>query len=219
MAESEDTQSDTPTAAEVQHSGERAFDVPPATLSEEEFLDWAKNGGFGNGKRGTYSNETHFLYIKGCHQVTDEADVATALDIARDLTSHGALHPDTRWGAYKMEGYYQLFPVSPRIEAVSIDDILGTDTEAKLQPGGNGQDSPAVTEWMQRVDPNYQPGQPIQPTSPLRFLNTFEASHPENWGIDTDGTMYPVDTEVIRFPSGLESPIIVPQPGSRDILS
>jgi hypothetical protein len=90
---------------------------------------------------------------------------------------------------------YQLFVVSPRLEAWSLEEKLdGAYEGCASQPEPNNAH---IEEWFQRIDPNFVPGQPIPKDSLLHHLNWTEASHYDNWGWDVTGTLFPVDVEVL----------------------
>lgn len=159
---------------------------------------WAKEMGFRDGKKGTFHNDDTYVYVKGEHKVGDEADVDQTLALARELTSLGAIHPASRWGVFRTdEGEYQLFAVSPRLEAWQLEkELLGSYKERPARPV---QDEAHITKWLQRIDADYTPDQPVPEGSLVSFLNRAEASNPDNWGWDEDGRLFPVDVEVIDF--------------------
>ncbi len=51
---------------------------------------------------------------------------------------------------------------------------------------------------MRRVDPQYDPSKPEE-NGATQLLNIFEASHSDNWAWDEQGTLYPIDVEVVSF--------------------
>lgn len=177
--------------------------IPDGIVTGEDFVKWGKEAGYGNGRRGTYHNEDSYLYVKSCHEVQAEEDVGVALEAVRYLTSKGVLHPDTQWGVFKRETEYQLFAVSPKLEAFMLDDHLGTEHETRLGKP-YGVEGSHIHEWCRRVDPDFDPNKDVDKDSLLRLLNLFEASHTDNWGWDENGTLYPVDVEVIDISTGLD---------------
>jgi len=61
--------------------------------------------------------------------------------------------------------------------------------------GDFGEDS-HLANWVRRLDPSYTSFTEGR-RSLTRLLNTVEATHPDNWGWDGNGTLYPVDVEVL----------------------
>ena len=176
-------------------------------LSADEMNEWAKAKGYTHVTRGTYKNESSFLYIKSCLTVTTQDDARIGLSAARHLTKAGLVHPATIWGVFRpktdREDGYQIFVVSPAIEAWSVERI-GTEDENRFGIQ-SARDAPHIVEWVQRVEPEYQPGQPVSPNSLVNILNLTEASHPDNWGWDrTTGINYPVDIEVLDLSGHLD---------------
>lgn len=189
--------------------------IPKGILSADDLNQWAKEHNFGNGKRGTYHNETSYLYLKWCNEVDREEDVEPALAVARELTTKGVLHPATQWGVYKKpgdNGGFQLFPVSPKLKAFSLSDAVYEDKHADRLHRPITDPESVLQEWVRRIDPDYSGEQEEGPYGSMKvksdeplasLLNTFEASHAENWGWDTDGAMYPVDVEVVNIASNI----------------
>lgn len=182
--------------------------VPDRILSADEMTEWAKDNGFGHGKRGTFHTDGReaYLYVKHCLSVDNEADVEPALAMARHLTAAGILHPATRWGVYKRaDDDFQLFPVSPGINAMTNDDLYeDPDGFSSFRVPANAEGS-HLLEWCRRVDPDYTPttkflrNEKVPEGSLVRVLNLIEASYTENWGYDENGMFYPVDVEVIQI--------------------
>ena len=57
-----------------------------------------------------------------------------------------------------------------------------------------------ITRWFRRVDPAYDPAEGPKDQY-ARLLNWAEASHTDNWGLDTEtNRFYPIDIEVIDLP-------------------
>jgi hypothetical protein len=159
--------------------------------------EWSQEVGFSKGKRGTFHNEDAYVYIKYCNEVPHEQEVDKAIATARHLTSLGAIHPESQWGAYKTDGGdFQLFVVSPKLEAWSLEDALaGAYDDRPIRPMS---DLSHLVDWFKRIDPDFIPGQPIPERSLLYHLNWTEASHRDNWGWDETGALFPVDVEVLR---------------------
>lgn len=160
---------------------------------------WADEAGFRSGKKGTYPNVDHgsYLYIKYCHDVPSQEDIDSTLATARELTARGAIHPESQWSVFaRPDGTYQLFVVSPGLEPWSFEEAAsGHYRDRVSQPT---DDLSHIIDWFKRIDPSFIPGQPIPRGSPLLYLNYTEASHPDNWGWDNTGALFPVDVEVIR---------------------
>lgn len=55
--------------------------------------------------------------------------------------------------------------------------------------------------WYQKLKPDISltDHDPFTQEPLLKLFNIWEASHTNNWGWDTDGMLYSVDIEVIRF--------------------
>lgn len=175
-------------------------DAVDLTMTTDEFVAWATEHGYGEGKRGTYRNAESYLYIKACHQVAAE-DREAALQVTRELTKKGILHPDTQWGMYPTphdETVYQLFAVSPRLEVFDLDEHFDKSVGAELSKPITDESSPLI-EWVRRIEPGFISGQELADDSLVHLLNTYEASHPENWGWDENRILYPVDVEVINL--------------------
>lgn len=165
-------------------------------LTPELVNAWGKEVGFSKPRRGTLHNEDTYLYFKRCNFVKEERDVDATLATARELTRRGALHPESQWGVFNSRGGYQLFVVSPALEAWSRDaEIAGEYDDRAERPQ---RDNSHLLEWFQRVDPQFVPGQPIPEDSLLYHLNWHEASYADNWGWDATGTLFPVDVETVR---------------------
>lgn len=193
----------------------RKIEVPDKVMSIDEMNRWAKEHTFGDHDiRGTFRSEDgeNYLYIKNCLKVSDEADVAPALAMARHLTSVGALNPDTQWGVFKNDkNEYQLFPVSPALTPMSIDDLYDDpDRFAAFTQTPNHPDS-YMQQWCRRVDPDYAAtsSTPWNETPPANsavgVLNTYEALPTNNWGYDEKGNFYPVDVEVINLQGNMDT--------------
>lgn len=166
-------------------------------LTPQMIDTWAKEMEFGGRVRGTYHNADTYIYIKSCNVVRKEEDIDETLEVARRLTSLGAIHPESQWGVFqRSQDDYQLFVISPKLEAWSLDMAVTGDYDDRLmQPRG---DHSHMMDWYKRMDPNFIPGQPIPEDSILFHINWHEASHNDNWGWDETGTLFPVDVEVIR---------------------
>ena len=192
-------------------SSHEQLDLPAKVLSADEMNQWAETQGYQHVTRGTYTNERTFMYIKSCLQIDAVEDVEPGLALVRHLAEKGILHPATTWGAFEMPGAkgYQLYAVSPAIEAWSVERI-GTQDEDRF---GHSADPQAehITEWVRRIEPDYQPGIVPEPGSLRVLLNLTEASNPDNWGWDPQtGINYPVDVEVINL-SGHFSEVKLPK--------
>lgn len=161
---------------------------------------WAKEAGYGSGKRGTFRNDESFLYIKTCLGIGNREDIDSSLAAARQLTSLGVIHPDSKWGVYKSPAGngFQAFVISPKMEAWTLaDDLEGAYDGRAQRPF---RDQSHLDEWIQRVDPAYgSPERGDQKNPLLSLLNPHEASNPDNWGWDERGGFYPVDVEVINL--------------------
>jgi hypothetical protein len=216
--------------------------VPTSILTTEEVQNWASEQGFGNGKRGTYHNESSFLYIKSCHSLKRVEDVAPALEAVSHMTASGILHPATQWGVFERgPSDYQLFAVSPKLQSWSQNGFSASETRQLKKP------YPARLEWIRRLDPAADvitvtpvidrkdefsdfddwgdsdghvpmPYDKIQSKNPLAdTINLYEASHADNWGRDNKGRLYPIDVEVIRINGTREMDAIREWQASRQI--
>lgn len=186
-------------------------DIPGGVLTPEEANRWAKNNGYINGKRGTFHNENSFLYVKNCHEVARAEDLESTLAVVRYLTSQGILHPATKWGVFKKPGNqpgYQLFAVSPKLKAWSVDDAIEYPKHNERLGKPLTDPNSAISEWCRRIAPDYTPDKDmnmqaifgkIEEEPLLNLLNSHEAYYPDNWGWDSKGTLYPVDVEVINL--------------------
>ncbi len=165
-------------------------------LSFEIMQKWVNEEGFSDGKRGTYHNADTYLYLKACNLIEKEEDVDQAIATARNLSSLGAIHPESQWGVYKTENAYQLFVVSPKLVPWHLEEELsGKYDDRTHRPM---QDNSHLLAWYKRIDPNFVPGQPIPEDSVLYHLNWTEASNRDNWGWDARGELFPVDVEVLH---------------------
>jgi len=175
-------------------------------MTQDEVNDLLRLHSYEHVTRGTYRNESSYLYIKGCFRLDNKQDVSLALDVVRQMTVRGVVHPDTKWGAFKWNDGdgYQIFPVSPAIEAWSLERI-GTEDESRF--GDRSQaDTAHVIEWAKRLDPDYDPASELDGGSLVGILNFTEASHPDNWGWDPETNInYPVDVEVIDLARNIDT--------------
>ena len=184
------------TAERAEEDGIGYTEAGEPILSPEIIEAWAKKEHYGNRVRGTFNNGETYVYVKYCNFVEKKEEVDEALATARDLTGRGALHPESQWAVFASPEGYQLIVVAPKLEAWSLSDEL--DGNYNDRPSRPHRDNSHLNEWFQRIDPDFVPGQPIPEDSPLHHLNWHEASHPDNWGWDKTGTLFPVDVEVLR---------------------
>ncbi len=184
------------TAERAEEDDIKYTDAGEPILSPEMIEAWAKKEQYGNRVRGTFNNGDTYVYVKACNLIEKEEEVDDALATARELTGRGALHPEAQWAVFDSSGGYQLIVVAPKLEAWSLDDELGGEYDDRSSRPH--RDSSHLNEWFQRIDPEFVPGQPIPENSLLHHLNWHEASHPDNWGWDKTGTLFPVDVEVLR---------------------
>jgi len=161
-------------------------------LSGEDFVARATELGYGNGRRGTYSNGESYLYIKHGNEIAEREGIDSALATARELTELGAIHPESEWGVIRNDHSYQLFVISPQLDAWTLEGAV-SGVQDSLRSGDH------ITAWLKSVDSRYVPDEPLPDDSLIHYLNQHEASHPDNWGWDEHGRLYPLDVEVINL--------------------
>ena len=190
-------------------------------FSQDEFKAFLVKNDFHTVRRGTFctSDKRHFLYAKHGFIFKTREDAEKNLGMIRFLTEKGVVFPGTRWAVTESrEGYYQIFGITRGLAVVRGDELPEEGKEtlvtwALLQRDGYTESSDQgdvidakfkhpnshLLSWYQRIypelaadDPNPHEKAPL-----MHMLNIWEASHSDNWGRDTDGTLYPVDVEVI----------------------
>lgn len=194
-------------------------------FTEEEFTAFIKEKGFHPVKRGTFCalDERHFLYAKYGFVFPTQDQAEKNLAFIRFLTNKGILHPGTCWAVARSKGEYQLFGITRRLEVPSETDLPkeGQDIMVTAELLKHEDHKTILTDyallgkqfthpeshllrWYRRLYPDLtlEANGSFDANTPLLdVLDIIEASHTNNWGRDVDGTLYPIDVEVVNLES------------------
>ncbi len=190
-------------------------------FTQDEFKAFLAKNNFRPVRRGTFStpDKRHFLYAKYGFIFKTREDAERNLGMIRFLTGKGVIFPGTRWAATEnRDGEYQIFGITRGLAVVQGDELPKEGEETLVtwkllqRDGYTGSDDQGdvinakfqhpdshLLRWYQRIYPELTANDlnPHAKEPLMHMLNIWEASHSDNWGRDTDGTLYPVDVEVI----------------------